>query len=87
MAIFNKDNNLVGKAKNAASKAMSVSDEKLADIIVKAANKQKRINDILHQKGSDYHINSLDVEVGLPPKIVFGITTVTSTSFLEDDSE
>ncbi len=68
MAIFNKDNKLVGKAKDAVSRAKVVSEEKLADLILKAVNKQKCVNDILHQRGSDYRINSIDVEVGLPPR-------------------
>ena len=47
MAIFNKDNNLAGKAKSAASRVMALSEEKLADLILKAVIKQDRVNAIL----------------------------------------
>ncbi len=90
MAIFDKDKDLLGKAKEAASRLKDkslelVSDEKFADLISKAVEKQEGVNDVLHQRGSNYRISSIDIEMGLPPKIIFGIKRVTDSDSLEVD--
>ncbi len=49
------------------------SDELIADTIIKAVEKQEKVNLILQEKGCLYRVNDLDLEMGIPPTLVFGI--------------
>lgn len=61
-----------------ADKAVEFSsDELIADAIIKAVEKQEKVNRILESKGSNYRVEDIDLEMGLPPTIVFGIRRVT----------
>ena len=70
---------LIDKAKDAADSVKgkasdkSIGDEFLADYIIKFTGKQEHINEILDSKGSSYHIGGMEVEVGVPPKVVYTI--------------
>ena len=91
MAIFDKDKSLLEKAKEAASRVKEkslelVSDEKFADLISKAVEKQEAVNDVLQERDSNYRISSIDLEMGLPPKIIFGIKRISDTDSLEADT-
>jgi hypothetical protein len=81
MAIFNSKSNLFDKAKQAgnAIKDMSldlVNDEKLADLIIKAVQRQEGVNNVLKMRGCNYRVSNIDLEMGLPPKIIFGVSRV-----------
>ncbi len=52
------------------------SDELIADIIIKAVIKQEKVNKILQDRGCNYRVNELDLEMGIPPTVVFGIHRV-----------
>ena len=54
-------------------KDKELGDDFLADYIIKYASKQEHINEILESKGSSYRIGSMEVEVGVPPKVTFAI--------------
>ncbi|MEE8296503.1 MAG: hypothetical protein V3R26_01595 [Hyphomicrobium sp.] len=91
MAIFDKDKSLLEKAKEAASRVKEkslelVSDEKFADLISKAVEKQEAVNDVLQERDSNYRISSIDIEMGLPPKIIFGVKRIADTDPLEVDA-
>jgi hypothetical protein len=49
------------------------SNELIAETIIKATQKQESINLILKQKGSNYRINEIDLQIGIPPTVSFGI--------------
>ena len=48
------------------------SDEIIANAIIKAVEKQEKVNAILKQKGSNYRVSNIDLEMGIPPTISFG---------------
>lgn len=78
MAIFDNKNDLLEKAKQAGNNIKDksldlLSDEKLADLVIKAVERQEGVNDVLKQRNSNYRVSDIDLEMGLPPKIVFGI--------------
>lgn len=54
-----------------------ISDEFLSEKIMKAVEKQEKVNTILKEKGSNYRILDLDLVMSIPPSIVFGIRRVS----------
>ena len=69
---------LLDKAKQSVEKAKDisldlVSDENLANMIMVACAKQDNVNEALKTKGSIYRIHGVDIEMGIPPKVVYAI--------------
>ena len=69
---------LLDKAKESVEKAKDisldlVSDDNLANMIIVACTKQDNVNEALRTKGSIYRIHGIDLEMGIPPKIVYAI--------------
>ena len=58
-------------------KDKELGDDFLADYIIKYTSKQEHINEILESKGSSYRIGSMEVAVGVPPKVTFAIEKTT----------
>ena len=58
-------------------------DEVIADTIMKAVDKQEKVNAILKARGSNYRVSSLDLAMGIPPSVSFGIRRVLESG--EDD--
>ena len=80
MSLFDKDSteNHFRKAKEAASKVGEksielISDRRLADLVMLAASKQESVNEVLRERGSNYRVADIDIEMGLPPSVTFGI--------------
>jgi hypothetical protein len=80
MGLFDKakDSELLSKAKELAGKAKDksfdlIGDETLAEMIMAAVSKQEDVNKVLKERGSNYRISDIEVEMGVPPKIIFGI--------------
>ena len=80
MSIFNKakDSELLSKAKKMAGKLKDkpldlIGDETLAEMIMAAVSKQEDVNKVLNEKGSNYRISDIEIEMGIPPKLIFGI--------------
>ena len=74
---------ILGKAKELSSKVTEKvvefsSDELIADTIIKAVEKQEKVNLILQEKGCPYRVNDLDLEMGIPPTVVFGIRRLSA---------
>ena len=70
------------KAKEISSKVIDKtvefsSDELIANTIIKAVEKQEKVNKILEEKGSNYRVNDIDLQMGIPPNVVFGIRKVS----------
>lgn len=83
MSLFDKDtgNDLLKKAKEFTGKIKDktfdfISDEALADMIIMAVSKQENVNQVLSDKESLYRINGVDVEMGIPPKVIFEIKRI-----------
>ena len=66
ISIFSKK--VTEKAKNYSA------DELIADSIIKAAKKKEKVNIILKEKGSQYRISDLELDIDFPPSLVFKIS-------------
>ncbi|SEQ93972.1 hypothetical protein SAMN05421690_10042 [Nitrosomonas sp. Nm51] len=55
------------------------SDEVIASTIIKAVEKQEKVNAILKARGSNYRIGSLNLGMGIPPSVTFGIWRLSDT--------
>ncbi len=69
------------------------SDEVIANAIIKAVEKQEKVNAILKQKGSNYRVSDIDLEMGIPPTISFRVRRVrekvetpSENSIIDSDS-
>ena len=71
MSIFDKAKEVTDKISETALKFSS--DEVIADTILRAVEKQEKVNAILQAKGSSYRIADLDIGMGIPPSVTFGI--------------
>jgi hypothetical protein len=56
------------------------SDELIAETIIKAVKKQESVNHILKEKCSNYRINEIDLQIGIPPTVSFGIHRINDKS-------
>jgi hypothetical protein len=52
------------------------SDEMIVDTIMKAVDKQEKVNAILKARGSNCRVSSLDLAMSIPPSVSFGIRRV-----------
>lgn len=72
---------LLDKAKELSDKVTETvaefsSDELIADTIVKAVEKQEKVNAILKQRGASYRVADIDLQMGIPPTVTFGIRRI-----------
>jgi len=52
------------------------SDEVIANTVMKAVEKQERVNDILRRNGSKYRVSDIDLGMGIPPTVTFGVRRI-----------
>lgn len=78
MGILDKAKELSDKVKE--SVATFSSDEVIANTIIKAVKKQEKINEILKQKGSNYRVADIELGMGIPPTVTFGVRRVKEVS-------
>jgi len=83
---------LFDKAKELSSKVMDKtqefsSDEIIADTIIAAMKKQEKVNEVLKQRGSNYRISGVDLEMGVPPKMIFGVRRIAEPNGNEECRE
>jgi hypothetical protein len=74
MGILDKAKEISGKVSESVSEFSS--DEVIANTIIKAVQKQEKVNLILKQKGSNYRVSDIELEMGIPPTVSFGIRRV-----------
>ncbi len=78
MSLFKKTGlfwkKITEKAKNYSA------DELVADSIIKAGKKKDKVNVILQQKGSDYRIKHIEMDIDFPPSVVFKISKIPKGS-------
>lgn len=68
---------ILDKAKGLAGSLTEFdSDEAIANTIVKAVEKQERVNAVLKQKGSNYRVADIELGMGIPPSVTFGVRRV-----------
>jgi len=56
------------------------SDELIADTIIKAVEKQEKVNRVLEARGSKYRVSNINMQMGIPPNVEFGIQRITEES-------
>ncbi len=71
MTIFDKAKELSGRVMDKTVEFSS--DELIADTIIMSMKKQEKVNAILKQRGSNYRVSGVDLEMGVPPKMIFGV--------------
>lgn len=71
MGILDKAKELSGKLNDSVSNFSS--DEIIASTIMKAVKKQEQVNLLLKEKGSNYRISDIELGMGIPPTITFGV--------------
>lgn len=54
-------------------------DEAIANTIIKAVEKQEKVNAILKAKGSNYIIADIELGMGIPPSVTFGVRRVSDS--------
>ena len=59
------------------------SDEIIADTVIKAVEKQEKVNAILKAKGSNYRIEGIDLGMGIPPSVTFGVRRLSDSEIGE----
>jgi len=74
MGILDKAKELGDKVNE--SIATFSSDEVIANTVIKAVEKQEKINEILKQKGSNYRVADIELGMGIPPTVTFGVRRV-----------
>ena len=79
---------ILDKAKEISSKVSESvsdfsSDEVIANTIIKAVEKQEKVNRILKAKGSNYRVSDIELEMGVPPTVSFGIRRVDADTGME----
>ncbi|GLS26075.1 hypothetical protein [Marinibactrum halimedae] len=60
------------------------SDEVIANTIIRAVEKQEKVNALLKAKGCNYRVSDIDLGMGIPPTVTFGVRRVGEG---EDDTK
>ena len=73
---------IIDQAKDVANQAIdnakdkALGDDLIADLIIKYGSKKEHVNEILEERGADFRISGLELEMGLPPKVNFTIEKI-----------
>ena len=82
MKIFDKAKEITNKV--AESVTSFSSDEVIANTIIKAVGKQEKVNAILKAKGCNYLVSDIELGMGIPPTVTFGVRRVDEPNASED---
>ena len=74
MGILDKAKEITGKVSESVTEFSS--DEVIANTIIKAVEKQEKVNKLLKEKGSNYRVSDIELEMGIPPTVSFSIRRV-----------
>ena len=78
MGILDKAKNLSNKVTDSVNEFSS--DEVLANTIIKSVKKQERINILLKEKGSNYRVSDINLEIGISPTVSFSVKRIDETN-------
>jgi len=59
------------------------SDDVIANTVIKAVEKQEKVNAILKERGCNYRVADIDLGMGIPPSVTFGVRRVEETPVAE----
>lgn len=71
MSIYDKAKGIAQSVSGAMTEFDS--DEAIANTIIKAVEKQEKVNKLLKAKGSNYVIADIELGMGIPPSVTFGV--------------
>ena len=71
MGILDKAKGLTDKISDSVTEFSS--DEVIANAIMKAVEKQEKVNALLKEKGSNYRVSDIELQMAIPPTITFGV--------------
>ena len=74
MKLFDKAKELTDKVTESITSFSS--DEVIANTVIKAVEKQERVNAILKEKGCNYLVSDIELGMGVPPTVTFGVRRV-----------
>ena len=78
MGLLDKAKELTDKVSESITEFSS--DEVIANTIMKAVGKQEKVNAILKVKGSNYRVSDIELQMGIPPTVAFGVRRVNENS-------
>ncbi len=78
MGLLDKAKELTDKVSESITEFSS--DEVIANTIMKAVGKQEKVNALLKVKGSNYRVNDIELQMGIPPTVTFGVRRVNENS-------
>ncbi len=86
MGLLDKAKELTNKVSDSITEFSS--DEIIANTIMKAVGKQEKVNALLKVKGSNYRVSDIELQMGIPPTVTFGVRRINENSdhLIEDDS-
>lgn len=84
MKIFDKAKEMTDKVTESIT-AFS-SDEVIANTVMKAVEKQERVNAILEEKGCNYLVSDIELGMGVPPTVTFGVRRVDEANACEENA-
>ncbi len=86
MGLLDKAKELTDKVSESITEFSS--DEVIANTIMKAVGKQEKVNALLKVKGSNYRVSDIELQMGIPPTVTFGVRRVNENSdhLIEDGS-
>ncbi len=74
MGLLDKAKELTDKVSESITEFSS--DEVIANTIMKAVGKQEKVNALLKVKGSNYRVSDIELQMGIPPTVTFGVRRV-----------
>ncbi len=82
MSIFDKAKELGDKVNESVTGFSS--DELIANTVIRAVEKQEKVNAILKQKGCNYRLSDIDLGMGIPPSVTFGVRRLDEDKHKEE---
>jgi hypothetical protein len=74
MKILDKAKELSNKVNESITSFSS--DEVIANTIIKAVEKQEKVNELLKEKGCNYRVADIELGMGVPPTVTFGVRRI-----------
>lgn len=81
MKIFEKAKEVADKVTDSVTSFSS--DEVIANTVIKAVEKQERVNAILKERGCNYLVADIELGMGVPPSVTFGVRRVDEPNAAE----
>ena len=78
MGILDKAKEITDKVSDTVTSFSS--EEVIANTVIIAVEKQENVNKILQAKGCNYRVSDIDLGMGVPPTVTFGVRRITEES-------